>query len=99
MNARRPNPPDGGDEAPRMSSPLLGGEPLDLVAAATEICRQYRDEFPDEEERYGDAGNAWCVHDNQHMLNWAVETANGYFDIEQELAWLANILEARQFPT
>ena len=101
MNTRRLKPPDedGGDEAPRLSSPLLGGEKKDLVATATEICHRYRQEFPDEKERYGSAGNAWCVHDNQHMLNWAVETVNGYFEINQEVAWLANILEARHFPT
>ena len=73
-----------------ISAPLLGGEPLDLLALATEICRRYREEFPDELERYGEAGNAWCVHDNQHLLNWAVETVNGYFDIEHEVAWLAD---------
>jgi hypothetical protein len=101
MNTQRLKPPDedSGDVAPRLSSPLRGGEPIDLVAVATEICHRYRNEFPDEKERYGDAGNAWCVHDNQHMLNWAVETVNGYFDINQEVAWLANILDARQFPT
>jgi hypothetical protein len=99
MNAPHLKPPGGGEEAPRLSSPLLGGKPLDLVAVATEICHRYRDEFPDEKDRYGDAGDAWCVHDNQHMLNWAVETVNGYFDIHHEIAWLANILEARQFPT
>lgn len=71
---------------------------MDLLALASEICRRYREEFPDERERYGEAGNAWCVHDNQHLLNWAVETVNGYFDIKHEVAWLANILEARQFP-
>jgi hypothetical protein len=98
MNTRRLLPPSGGDEAPRMSAPLLGGEPLDLIALATAICQQYRGEFPDERDRYGEAGIAWCVHDNQHLLNWAVETSNGYFDIKHEVAWLANILEARLFP-
>lgn len=99
MTGKRPlAPPSGGDGPPLISAPLLGGEPLDLLALATEICRRYREEFPDELERYGDAGNAWCVHDNQHLLNWAVETVNGYFDIEHEVAWLANVLEARQFP-
>jgi hypothetical protein len=32
------------------------------------------------------------------LLNWAVEAVNGDFDIKHEVAWLANILEARQFP-
>ena len=50
----------------------LHGAELDLVGPAREICRRYRLEFPDEEGRYGDAGMAWCVHDNQHILSWAV---------------------------
>jgi hypothetical protein len=65
---------------------------------ATEICRRYRQEFPDEEKRYGDAGNEWCVHDNQHLLNWGVEAANGHLDINLEVSWLASVLEARGFP-
>lgn len=92
-------PPEGGDEAPRLSSPIGGHGTLDLVALAQAICERYRLEFPDERERYGDAGNAWCVHDNQHILNWAAEYVNGDLDIRQEVAWLATLLEARDFPT
>jgi len=77
----------------------MGGEtPIDLVPLAEEICRRYRDEFPDEQERYGDAGVAWCVHDNQHVLAWAVGSRNGYVDLERELSWLARVLSARDFP-
>jgi hypothetical protein len=74
------------------------GTAVDLVPLATEICRRYREEFPDEQERYGDAGMAWCLHDNQHILNWAVGARNGHVDLENELAWLARVLEARDFP-
>jgi hypothetical protein len=78
---------------------LVGAdEPVELVPLAQEICRRYREEFPDEQERYGDAGMAWCVHDNQHILNWAVGARNGYVDLNRELAWLARVLEARDFP-
>jgi hypothetical protein len=91
-------PPEGGDDAPTVSSPVDGGQVLDLVAIATAICVRYRSEYPDETERYGDAGIAWCVHDNQHLLNWAVNSANGVLDIEPEVAWLATVLEARDFP-
>jgi hypothetical protein len=38
------------------------------------------------------------VHDNQHLLNWAAGSANGYVDFEREVAWLARVLEARNFP-
>jgi len=98
MTGRLLQPPDGGDEAPKVSSPLHGGETLDLVALATAICERYRLEYPDERARYGDAGVAWCVHDNQHLLNWATESVNGELDIKQEVAWLATVLEARDFP-
>ena len=99
MTTGRPlRPPEGGDDAPRMSSPLAGGDILDLVALATAICERYRLEFPDERERYADAGIAWCVHDMQHLLNWAVESINNELDIRQEVAWLATVLESRQFP-
>ena len=99
MTGRRLRPPEGGEEAPRVSAPLGGGETLDLAALATAICERYRLEYPDERERYGDAGIAWCVHDNQHLLNWATESVNGELDIRQEVAWLATVLEARDFPT
>jgi hypothetical protein len=89
-------PPTG--SPPPLEASVEGGAPIDLRALAEEICRRYRDEFPDEQGRYGDAGMAWCVHDNQHILNWAVGAANGFTDLERELAWLARVLEARDFP-
>ena len=93
----RPAPPSGA--APPERAILAGADaPIELVPLAREICRRYRDEFPDEEERYGDAGVAWCIHDNQHILAWAVGARNGYVDLTHELAWLARVLERRDFP-
>ena len=89
-------PPSG--YPPPVSAQLRDGETLDLRALAEEICRRYRAEFPDERERYGDAGMAWCLHDNQYILNWAVTECNGYGGLERQLAWLAGVLEARDFP-
>jgi hypothetical protein len=97
VSARALLPPSGGDAAP-VSTVLTDGQPLDLVVLATAICRRYREEFPDEEQRYGDAGNAWCVHDNQHLLNWAVEAVNDEGDMKNDVAWLASVLESRGFP-
>ncbi len=65
---------------------------------AEEICRRYSAEFPDELDRYGQAGIAWCVHDNQHILNWVALESRGFVDLEERLAWLAGVLEAREFP-
>jgi hypothetical protein len=89
-------PPSGAP--PPVSAELRGGPALDLRALADEICTRYRAEFPDEQQRYGDAGLAWCVHDNQHLLNWAVIESNGLGGFERKLAWLAGVLEARDFP-
>jgi hypothetical protein len=90
-------PPSG--SPPPERAVLVGADaPIELVPLAEEICRRYREEFPDEEGRYGDAGVAWCVHDNQHILNWAVGARNGYVDLRKELAWLGRVLEARDFP-
>jgi hypothetical protein len=93
---RRLQPPGG--EPPPASVPLGSGEPLDLASLAEDICRSYQREFPDEQEQYGDAGTAWCVHDNQYLLFWAAEAADGYLDMRREVSWLASVLEARDFP-
>jgi len=74
------------------------GRWIDLVAIARKTCVAYDREFPDERERYGPAGAAWCRHDSQHLLNWAVLSLTQDLDYERELAWLARILEARDFP-
>jgi hypothetical protein len=81
-----------------VAAELRGRGALDLRALAEEICTRYRAEFPDEQQRYGDAGVAWCIHDNQHLLNWAAIESNGLGGFERKLAWLAAVLEARGFP-
>jgi hypothetical protein len=74
------------------------GEELDLVAIARDTCKSYDAEFPDERERYGPAGADWCRHDCQHLLSWAVLSLTEALDFEAQLAWLARVLEARDFP-
>lgn len=96
MTQRRLEPPGG--DAPPMTGWLDGSEPLDLLALAREICVRYRLEFPDEQERFGDVGHAWCVHDNQYVLDWGIEAVSGYVDMRHEIGWLASVLEARDFP-
>jgi hypothetical protein len=96
VNDRRLQPPGG--EPPPASVSLGTGAPLDLTRLAAEICRVYQAEFPDEQERYGDVGTAWCVHDNQYLLYWGAEAADGYLDMRREVSWLASVLEARDFP-
>jgi hypothetical protein len=89
-------PPSG--HPPPATAELREGKTLDLRSLAVEICRRYRLEFPDERERYGDVGIAWCIHDNQHILNWAVTDLNGFGGLRSQLEWLAGVLHARDFP-
>jgi hypothetical protein len=95
VSERRLEPPSG-DSPPDIA--WVNDCLIDLKPLATEICQRYREEFPDEDDRYGPAGNAWCVHDNRYLLYWAAEAANGYLAINDEVAWLAKVLEARGFP-
>jgi hypothetical protein len=83
-------PPDGVEAA--------SGQRVALRSLAEEICSRYRAEFPDERERYGEAGIAWCVHDNQHILNWAFLDERGFVDLSEQVAWLGRVLGARGFP-
>ena len=77
---------------------MSSGESIALMPLAEEICRRYRHEYPDEQERYGDAGQAWCLHDNLYLLSWAVDDADGSPVMQTEVAWLARVLESRAFP-
>jgi hypothetical protein len=92
----RPAPPSG--EPPPRVAELADGTTVDLEALAREICDRYRAEYPDEEERYGEAGVLWCRHDNQHLLNWAVLHTRAFVVLDEQVAWLAKVLEARAFP-
>jgi diguanylate cyclase (GGDEF)-like protein len=89
-------PPKG--MAPPATAKTPGGACIDLAAIAAEVCTAYAAEFSDERERYGPAGQQWCRHDNQHLLNWAVLSLSGQADFERELTWLASVLEGRGFP-
>ena len=93
---------------PRLAAPSGAAAPIDVTAPdgsvvdlrdlAKEVCRRYRDEFPDEEQRYGDAGQAWCLHDNQYILHWALLDAQDLTSLDRQVAWLGRVLAARDFP-
>jgi len=96
MTGRPLQPPSG--DPPPVSVPIGDRAMLQLAPLAREICRQYAREFPDEAERYGQAGKAWCIHDNQYLLYWAADSVHGYVDMHSQIAWLARVLESRAFP-
>jgi hypothetical protein len=90
-------PPSGGTPPPETAT-LPDGKTVELRPLAVEVCRRYRDEYPDEAARYGDAGIAWCVHDVQYMLSWAALDATWGAVLHEKLRWLARVLGARGFP-
>jgi hypothetical protein len=93
----RPTPPSGA--TPPAEERLPDGTAVDLRPIAREICDRYRAEFPDEQERYGDAGFEWCLHDNLYLLAWAFQDArDGTVRLDEQAAWLARVLAARDFP-
>jgi hypothetical protein len=92
----RPVAPPSGWPPPTTAT--LAGKPISLLPLAEEIADRYFDEFPEDLSRYGDAARAWEVHDTLHCLNWAVLDVERAGSLEQEVAWLANVLRSRGFP-
>ncbi len=97
MTAARTVAKPSGHPPPRVAE-LPGGGSLDVEALATEVARRYLARYPDERARYGDAGADWCVHDNQHLLNWAALEVRGFGDMDADVRWLAGVLGHRGFP-
>jgi hypothetical protein len=95
---RRVEPPSGTAPPSAAPSPVGGGGQLDLVALAAAVCERYYAEYTDEDAVYGEVGRLWCQHDNQHLLNWAALDAAGAVTLDEQVAWLARVLEARRFP-
>jgi hypothetical protein len=91
-----PEPPSGWP--PPVCSCAPDGREIDVVRVARRACLAFVAEFPEYATRYGSAAVPWCLHDNQHILNWAALSLQGSVEFEHELAWLARVLEAREFP-
>jgi hypothetical protein len=93
---RHARPPSG---SPPPEYATLGGARLALPALAEAVADRYFAAFPEDLERYGDdVARAWELHDTRYLLSWAVADAEGYDDLGNRVAWLAKILEARDFP-
>lgn len=91
--------PPGGQPPPAEAT-LPDGTRLELRPLAQEIARRFRREFPDEVERYGDAGLEWCVHDNLYLLSWAALDLSPVTEgiLDDQLGWLRRVLAARGYP-
>jgi len=96
-DATRLRPPSGG-MAPPTAATLPDGTELDLPALARKIADEHLARHPEELERYGEPVRAWCIHDNQHLLNWGALDLAGAIDLDGQLRWLANVLTSRGYP-
>jgi len=92
---RRPAPPGGWPPPPQAT---LAGTPVDLAGLARATAERYFAAYPEDLARYGELAREWEVHDTQHLLNWAIGDAEGYVELDRQVAWLAGVLEARDFP-
>ena len=89
---RRVAPPSGAP-APETA------DGLDLRALALQVTERYGHEYPDEDERYDPAvWRAWCRHDAQYLLQWAVLDGQELLSLSEQVAWLGRVLAARDFP-
>ena len=89
--------PPSGTDAPA-SFELADGTIIDLGPLARRLTEQYYEIYPDDLERYGSAGQAWCEHDTRYLLAWALEDARaGTVDCVEQVQWLGRILTARSF--
>jgi len=94
----RPEPPSGVN--PPQSFELADGTIIDLEPLALQLCSDYYERYPDDLERYGAAGQAWCEHDSRYLLAWALEDAQaGTLDCVEQVQWLGRVLAARSYPT
>jgi hypothetical protein len=93
MSTRRPAPPSG--MPPPTVAPLPDGSSVELKPLAERITDAHLARHPEDVERYGaELARVWGVHDNQHLLNWAI----GDIDLEGQAKWLARVLDARGYP-
>ncbi|MGO9751874.1 MAG: hypothetical protein ACLP8S_05980 [Solirubrobacteraceae bacterium] len=93
----RVEPPSGA--IPPQAFELADGTTVDLGPLAQQLCRDYFGLYPDDIERYGPAGQAWCEHDSRYLLAWALEDARaGIVNCVEQVQWLGRVLGARSYP-
>lgn len=81
-----------------MTATLPDGVLLELRPLACEITDRHLRRHPEDVERYGDVAREWGIHDNQHLVNWAVLDTRGVLSFPEQLRWLANVLGSRGYP-
>lgn len=77
---------------------LQSGQEVDLYALAASVAERHLAAHPEELERYGATVRDWCIHDNQHLIHWAILDVSGDTSLDEQVAWLANVLNSRGYP-
>src|SRR3954454_22034463 len=95
VTRRTPARPGG---TPPPADVRFGDARVALIPLAEAVARRHLDRHPDDLERYGELAWEWCVHDMQHVLGWAFVETRGVLDLDQQVAWLARVLDAREYP-
>ena len=90
-------PPTG--QQPPAQLALGDGAVVDLGPPASAAADRHLARHPEELERYGPHARAWCRHDLQWVLCWALQDADGQpVDLLAQVDWLARVLAARDYP-
>jgi hypothetical protein len=93
---RAPSRPSG--TPPPVEAPFGGGR-LRLPPLAGEVAARHLAAHPEDAARYGeDLAHEWAVHDMQHVLSWAFGEEAGFVVLDQQVGWLARVLDARGYP-
>jgi hypothetical protein len=94
---RQAAPPTG--QAPPAEALLRDGTLVPLAATAAAAAERHLTQHPEEIDHHGPHTAAWCRHDLQWVLSWAVQAADGQpIEFAAQLDWLARILAARDYP-
>jgi hypothetical protein len=84
---------------PPPSEAPWGDGRLALAPLAGEVAARHLAAHPDDVERYGEGlAHEWARHDMQHVLAWAFGDAAGFVALEEQVGWLARVLDARRYP-
>jgi hypothetical protein len=84
--------------APPETVTLGDGTPVALRPLAELSAERHLRRHPEDLERYGDLARDWCIHDTQHLLQWAGLEAAGQLAMATQVEWLAGVLHARGYP-
>lgn len=86
-----------------MTSPIPTTDPLfpaHWLPLAETVCGRWYAEFPETDARYGERGRAYCAHDTAYLIAWLADELDLGLEgsYARGVAWLASVLEARDFP-